>query len=522
MKQISLFTFSSIVSIGTLLLYNIPFFNYVAQNTNESTGGKIFLLTSLVIIMLALNFMMTYLVMWLMRIVGRILLALLSVINATAVYFIYTYSVMIDATTIENVFNTRYSEASGFFSWPMWLSIIGFGLLPALFCLLWPVRYDKAKKLGICCGSSLAIVAAIAAMNIGQTLFVTQHDTELGGLLQPWSYVVNTGRVLSFQHDEKAEEIKLPDGKITDTDKAVVVLVIGESARKANFQFYGYKRNTNPLLAKQADLKVYEANACATYTTAGTKAILEPQNSDDLYEMLPNYAFRTGVDVSWRTSNWGEPPIHIDEYLTNEQLGSLYPGENIYYDAILLNGLRERIESSKKDKVLIVLHTSTSHGPNYADKYPKAFEVYKPVAKNVEEGEKNVDMLVNAYDNTIRYTDFLLDNLINTLRSMKDWHSAMIFISDHGESLGENKMFMHGLPMKLAPKVQYEIPFFVWTSPQFRDYKPTSSSKDITDDELPAVLEQHYIFHSVLNLLSIESPAYNKAYDIFKLKDNNN
>ena len=270
MKQISLFTFSSIVSIGTLLLYNIPFFNYVAQNTNESLGGKIFLLTSLVIIMLALNFMMTYLVMWLMRMVGRILLAILSIINATAVYFVYTYSVMIDATTIENVFNTRYSEASGFFSWPMWLSIIGFGLLPALFCLLWPVRYDKAKKLGIYCGSSLAIVAAIAAMNIGQTLFVTQHDTELGGLLQPWSYVVNTGRVLSFQHDEQAEEIKLPDGKITDTDKAVVVLVIGESARKANFQLYGYERDTNPLLSKQEGLKVYETTACATYTTAGS------------------------------------------------------------------------------------------------------------------------------------------------------------------------------------------------------------------------------------------------------------
>jgi lipid A ethanolaminephosphotransferase len=359
-------------------------------------------------------------------------------------------------------------------------------------------------------------------MNISKTLWISQHDTELGGLLQPWSYLVNTGRVISFSHDEQAEEIKLPDASIADDEKAVVVLVIGESARKANFQFYGYKRNTNPLLAKQEGLKVYEANACATYTTAGTKAILEPQNSDDLYEMLPNYAFRTGVDVSWRTSNWGEPPIHIDEYLTNEQLGTLYPGENIYHDAILLKGLRERIESSRKNKVLIVLHTSTSHGPNYADKYPKAFEVYKPVAKNVEEGEKNVGMLVNAYDNTIRYTDFLLDSLINTLRSMKDWHSAMIFISDHGESLGENKMFMHGLPMKLAPKVQYEIPFFVWTSPQFRDYKPISSGKDPSDDELPAVLEQHYIFHSVLNLLSIQSPAYNKAYDIFKLKDDSN
>ena len=158
--------------------------------------------------------------------------------------------------------------------------------------------------------------------------------------------------------------------------------------------------------------------------------------------------------------------------------------------------------------MLIILHTSTSHGPKYVDKYPKEFEVYKPVAKNVEEGEKNVGMLVNAYDNTIVYTDFLLDSLINTLRTMEDWKSAMIFISDHGESLGENKMFMHGLPMRLAPKVQYEIPFLVWISEHFRDYK--------AKDELPEVLEQHYIFHSVLNLLSIDSPAYDKDYDIFK------
>ncbi len=185
----------------------------------------------------------------------------------------------------------------------------------------------------------------------------------------------------------------------------------------------------------------------------------------------------------------------------------MFPGENIYHDAILLKGLRERIENSKKNKVLIVLHTSTSHGPKYVGKYPKEFEAYKPVAGSVEEGQKNVNMLINAYDNTILYTDFLLDSLINTLSDMKEWHSAMIFISDHGESLGENNMFMHGLPMKLAPKVQYEIPFFVWTSKDFRTYKPAS--------ELPKVLEQHYIFHSVLNLLGIESEAYDKDFDIY-------
>jgi len=349
----------------------------------------------------------------------------------------------------------------------------------------------------------------VAAMNISQTLWISQHDTELGGLVQPWSYVANTFRVVSSQHDEQAEEIKLPDGTITDQQKAVVVLVIGESARKANFQLYGYGRDTNPLLSEQEGLKVFEATSCATYTTAGSKAILEPKNSDELYELLPNYAFRTGVDVVWRTTNWGEPPIHIDEYLTDTELSAHYPDVDKAYDGILFAGLRERIESSKKNKVLVVLHTSTSHGPKYADKYPEEFEVYKPVAQNIEEGEKNIGLLVNAYDNTIRYTDFLLDSLINTLRAMSEWKSAMIFISDHGESLGENKVFMHGLPMKLAPKVQYEIPFLVWTSDNFRSYKTTGS-------ELPAVLEQHYIFHSVLNLLSIQSPAYLQEYDIFK------
>lgn len=513
-KQISLFKFSCIVSIGTLLLYNIPFFQFVANNSNETTAGRLFLLASLAVLMLALNFMITYLVTYLLRVTGRIVLAILALINATAVYFIYTYSVMIDATTIENVFNTRYSEASGFFSWPLWLSIIIFGMLPAIWCLLQKLDYGKAKQLGVCCGSALTTVLAVTLMNYNQTLWISQHDTELGGLLQPWSYLVNTGRIISFSHDEQQEEIKLPDGKITDENKAVVVLVIGESARKANFELYGYHRSTNPLLKKQKGLKMFEATSCATYTTAGTKAILEPKNTDELYELLPNYAFRTGVDVVWRTSNWGEPPIHIDEYIANEELGKQFPGENVYHDGILIKGLRERIEASKKNKVLIVLHTSTSHGPKYADKYPKKFELYKPVAKNVEEGEKNVGMLVNAYDNTIVYTDFLLDSLINTLRNMKDRKTAMIFISDHGESLGENKMFMHGLPMKLAPRVQYEIPFLVWTSEGFRDYKPTTNGAE--DGGLPAVLEQHYIFHSVLNLLSIQSPAYNKDYDIFK------
>ena len=217
-KPLSLLTFSCVVSIGTLLLYNIPFFNYAADNTNESTGGKLFLMVSLVILMLVVNFMMTCLIMFTMRMVGRVLLAILSLINATAVYFVYTYNVIIDEITIGNVFNTRYSEASGFFSWSLWLFIAVFGVLPALYCLLQPVVIGKAKKLGVYCGTSLAIVLLLALVNINQTLWIGQHDTELGGLLQPWSYVVNTIRVTSIKHNKQAEEILLPDGRIADDE----------------------------------------------------------------------------------------------------------------------------------------------------------------------------------------------------------------------------------------------------------------------------------------------------------------
>ena len=233
MKKITLFTFSCIVSLWTLLVYNIPFFHYVAQNSETSLGGKLFLLNSLVVVMLVLNFMLIYLAMWLLRMVGRILLAVFSVINATAFYFIFTYHAIIDATTIENVFNTRYVEASAFFNGWMVLLILVLGVLPALYCIFQPIILGSAKKMGAYCGASLVVILVVAALNISQTLWISQHDTELGGLLQPWSYVVNIGRVISSQHDEKAEEIKLPDGKITDHEKAVVVLVIGESARKA-------------------------------------------------------------------------------------------------------------------------------------------------------------------------------------------------------------------------------------------------------------------------------------------------
>ena len=166
--------------------------------------------------------------------------------------------------------------------------------------------------------------------------------------------------------------------------------------------------------------------------------------------------------------------------------------------------LKGEILKSKKNKILVVLHTSTSHGPTYYKKYPKQFEKFTPVCKSVELANCTQQELINAYDNTILYTDFILSELIDELKQLNDYNSSMIFISDHGESLGENNLYMHGIPASLAPKEQLEIPFIVWSS---------EGSKKIKDNK---EYSQHNIFHSVLKFLDIDSPVYDETMSIFE------
>ena len=153
---------------------------------------------------------------------------------------------------------------------------------------------------------------------------------------------------------------------------------------------------------------------------------------------------------------------------------------------------------------MIILHTSTSHGPSYSKKYPPHFETFKPVCNSVELANCSSEELMNAYDNTIVYTDYILHTIIENLKQLKEYKSTMIFVSDHGESLGEKNLYMHGVPMNFAPKEQYEIPFIVWVS---------DSTRGVKDIE---TVSQNHVFHSVLKFLSIDSPIYNEDLNIFK------
>lgn len=498
-KEIKLWKFAAVYSIINLILFHFPFFRFVNNNLNCPQLGTIYFNICLVILLILLNYFACYLICYLLRNTGKYITGISFLISSICIYFINTYNIIIDGSMIGNVLNTKFSEASGFFSFKLFAA--GFAALIPVICLHWiKLKWGSLKQFGLSVSIPLVISLLVILSNINNFLWIGKYDTQLGGLLMPWSYTVNTVRVLNEKYEARKPEILLADASLKNYKKEIVVLVIGESARKANFSLYGYSRNTNPLLQKREDVVCFNANSCATYTTAGVKSILEYQKSSKLYEILPNYLYRTGVDVEWRSANWGEPPVHIKDYKTEKYLKSIASEEDIDYDSKLLTGLKERIESSTSPKTLIILHSSTSHGPAYTKKYPKEFKVFTPVCDNVEEASNHLDWLINAYDNTIVYTDYLLNKIITILEEVSADNKYLLYVSDHGESLGENNLFMHGVPIKMAPKEQYEIPFILWSSNNIE----VDTSKTI---------DQHYVFHSILHLLSIDSPVYNKEFD---------
>lgn len=496
--------FVLLMSLLNFLFFHLPFFNFVFNNVDYKDSSGITIIISLIILMLVLNAFVFYLIFSLSRIVGKFLLVLFFLINAISVYFINTYSVIIDESMIGNVLNTKYEEASSFFSFRLIAYVVFLGILPSIYIIRTKIITVTLKKFLITISLTLLFILTLVFANASNWLWIDKNSKTLGGLAMPWSYSVNISLFYVHEFKKNQKEIFLPNATIMDTQKSVVVLVIGESARSQNFSLYGYNKNTNPLLSKTSNVFHFDATSCATYTTAGVKCILEHTNTDELYEILPNYLYRNNVEVIWRTTNWGEPPIHIKNYQDRDFLKPNCKGDGCNYDELLLSGLKEQIAASKKNKILIVLHTSTSHGPTYSKKYPPQFETFKPVCNSVELGKCSQTELINAYDNTIIYTDYILSQVIENLKQLKGFNSAMIFVSDHGESLGENNLYMHGIPISIAPKEQYEIPFIVWVS---------DGSKQLKSNKM---LSQNHVFHSVLNFLSIQSPIYNEEMNIFK------
>ena len=229
------------------------------------------------------------------------------------------------------------------------------------------------------------------------------------------------------------------------------------------------------------------------------------------YEPLPSYVQRTGVDVLWRSNNWGEPPLKINRYQRDGEIRKTCQDERCNYDEVLLHNLEQDMQNSTQDKTFVVLHQRGSHGPSYFKNYPSKFTEFKPVCSSVDLQKCTNAELINAYDNTVLYTDHFLYRVIELLRTFQQ-PTVMLYVSDHGESLGEYGLYLHGAPYSIAPDVQKKVPFIVWMSDEFKRQKGIKNS----DVGKGSNYSQDNVFHSVMGALGIRSDIYNKQLDIFR------
>lgn len=506
---ISATRFAVIVALANALIYHVPLFSWAAANLDMASANGVLTLAIVFVMIVALTATLLLLLFALAAPLVRPACVLLALGNSIALYFIATYRVILDQSMMSNVLTTDAAETAELLHPSLLLYVACFGLLPAAWIVA--VRLQRVARLRLLLQAVVAVLACgvLAYLNSGTWLWIDKNSKRLGGMIVPWSYVINLPRAKIAAMGAR-DQVLLPPATFGPGGKRLVVLVIGEAARAQNFSLYGYPRNTNPRLTAAGVVAMKNTVSCSTYTTASLRCILSHTGATSLFarqfEPLPSYLQRHGVDVIWRTNNWGEPALEVGTYERAEDLRNECAGPDCAYDGALLTGLGERIASSERSRVFVVLHQKGSHGPSYSTRYPPAFERFAPVCRSVELHQCGDEELVNAYDNTILYTDQFLARVIELLAGLERTPAVLMYISDHGESLGEFGLYLHGTPISLAPDVQKRIPFLVWAN---RAAGPLGRLNRRDG------YSQRNVFHSVMGAFDMHSEIYDPSLDVF-------
>tara|TARA_R110001592_G_scaffold123666_2_gene331856 strand:+ start:7284 stop:8849 length:1566 start_codon:yes stop_codon:yes gene_type:complete len=489
------------------ILFNGVLFSFISHQLTLFSISGLTIALSVFLIVFVFNLVFMSLILLVIPKLFKVILILTTFINSIAIYYMNTYQVILDKTMIGNILNTRSTEIFELISPSLFLYVIVIGVIPSWLIVKTGVNVLNRVKIAFQSSMITVLIIGFLLANAANWLWIDKYAKILGGKMLPWSYIINTVRYQSMKMKQETDYQLLPLGKFINDDKVVVVLVIGETARAQNFHFYGYPRNTNPLLETLKPLVFNNTTACTTYTTGSLACMLSYDSNKTSSEPLPSYLTRMGVDVIWRANNWGEPAIKVTDYQKVDELKENCFDEGCLFDEVLLTGLNQRIISSNKQKIFTVLHTKGSHGPSYYTRYPKRFEHFTPVCKHEELSKCTQQELVNAYDNTILYTDYFLYKAIKQLETLEDVPVMLIYISDHGESLGENGAYLHGTPYMFAPDFQKKIPFLIWTSSNF-NYQSKHSNKN------NSAFSHANIFHTIIGALGIKTQVYDKDLDV--------
>lgn len=519
--RMHLLSFIVVVTLLNALLFHYPLFHYSIGNLDIDSSTRIlnFLLLFSIVFFTSLFVWSVVSILHFRLLVPALFVTFIA--NAVALYFIDTYHVFLDKTMMGNVFATNYNEVADLLSVKLVFYVFAFGVLPSV--LITRINVVPVNRIFILCFLLLmtGLFSVVVYVLAPRWLWLDRNAKQLGAMVLPWSYLVNAGRYVHEQGLQQASLVSLPSAHIINEDRALVFLVIGESARRQNFSVYGYAKPTNQRLLESGYIALNGVNSCATYTTAALACILSHESSQSTifrrYEILPSYLQRHGVDVIWRTNNWGEASMTVGSYLRADSLRRECKSNDCEFDGVLLSGLAEQIRSSKSRKIFVVLHQSGSHGPIYAEKYPPQFEKFRPVCRTTDLSRCIESELFNAYDNSIYYTDHFIGQVTDIAKLFPQFQPILIYISDHGESLGELGLFLHGAPSAVAPKVQTEIPFVLWMSEEFQRKRLISFN---TLNELSG-LSQGSVFHTIVGAFHMRSSIYKEHEDIFARVDKN-
>ncbi|MDO7253099.1 phosphoethanolamine transferase [Helicobacter cappadocius] len=506
----------AVVFVG---LYNDTFWLKIHSYSIEDGNGGYFLISTIFIAYVLILSLAMELITF--RITAKWLIGILVCIAGVSQYYMKTFDITINDMVIESLFNTHFSEAKEFITIGLFFSFLGYVIFPIfiLYMMKLSSKTPFVKGMYVKIFFVLMYVLLISGIYLWQgsnIVFAFKSSKSIIYMTNPIStirsgvdYVLNSyGNTKQFVH------IGLDARLSEDHHKKIFVLVIGESARAANYSLNGYARDTNRYTQKLDSLVNFRNfYSCGVITAISIPCMLtnythqtyKKRNQSLYIDNLLDIVQRAGYETYWISNNGGSCMGDVCVRIKNIKYYN--DGD---FDGVMLGEIGALIKNAKKDS-LIVVNLHGSHGALYYQRYPKNFEIFTPVCKDKELQKCSYQEIVNAYDNSLIYTDYFIAQVISSLQEKKGFSVGLWYLSDHGESLGEYGQYMHGgLPYALSPDFQKHIPSMIWLGRGFQgDFDRLNKQKD-------RQLSQDYLFHTMLDLLDIQTSVYEKQLDILE------
>ena len=519
---------STLVYLSSLLFvlfYNFSFFGNVVK-VYKFSGVNILYIVSLAIVLYSL-------IVFLLNLVDtkytlKPILIFLFIAGSLAAYAMDTFNVVINDIMIQNIVETDTGEVLDLITTKAIIYLFVLGILPSILVISAKVEYKSFKeefisRIKTFFLSLLVILITILSFSKFYTSFFREHKP-LRYYTNPTYFIYSIGKYIHRKYLVKPIPFKHLglDAKVESSTKKpkLVIMVVGEAARAADFELNGYKRDTNPNLIKLKDLINFgNVYSCGTETAVSVPCMfsrLSRSNYKDAkakaMDTVIDVLNHAGINLLWKDNNSDSKGVatRIKNYIDVKKLKDpKYCKNGECHDMIMLKGLQKFVDTHKGD-IFIVLHQKGSHGPAYYKRYPKSFEKFKPACHSNQLEKCTKQEIKNAYDNTILYTDYFLSNVVKFLKAnSKTYATAMLYMADHGESLGENGIYLHSMPYFIAPDFQKHIGAMMWLSDDFKSYR------DELKKRKNEKFSQDNLFDSILGLMDVKTKVYDKKLDVF-------